>query len=54
MKPFHFTLESVYRLRQEAVDRANDVLAREMLELGENLTGHPGLPEQVTPNLAAN
>ena len=33
MKAFHFTLESVYRLRQEAVDRANDVLAREMLEL---------------------
>ena len=33
MKPFRFTLESVYRLRQEAVDRANDLLAREMLEL---------------------
>ena len=33
MKPFRFTLESVYRLRQEAVDRANDHLAREMLQL---------------------
>lgn len=33
MKPFRFTLESVYRLRQEAVDRANDHLARETLAL---------------------
>jgi len=33
MKPFRFTLESVYRLRHEAVDRANDLLARQMLEL---------------------
>ena len=33
MKPFRFTLESVHRLRQEAVDRANDILAREMLQL---------------------
>ena len=33
MKPFHFTLESVYRLRQDAVDRANDHLAHEMLQL---------------------
>lgn len=33
MKPFQFTLESVYRLRQEAVDRANDHLARETLLL---------------------
>jgi len=33
MRPFRFTLESVYHLRQEAVDRANDVLAREMLQL---------------------
>ena len=33
MKPFHFTLESVYRLRQEGVDRANDHLAHEMLQL---------------------
>ena len=32
-KPFRFTLESVYNLRQEAVDRANDHLAREMLQL---------------------
>ena len=33
MKPFRFTLESVYRLRQDAVDRANDHLAHEMLQL---------------------
>jgi len=33
IKPFRFTLESVYNLRQEAVDRANDHLAREMLQL---------------------
>ena len=33
MKPFRFTLESVYQLRQEAVDRANDHLAREALAL---------------------
>ena len=33
MKPFRFTLESVYRLRHEAVERSNDHLAREMLEL---------------------
>ena len=33
MKPFRFTLESVYRLRQETVDRANDHLARETLLL---------------------
>ncbi len=33
MKPFRFTLESVYRLRQEAVDRANDHLAHEILQL---------------------
>ena len=33
MKPFQFTLESVYRLRQETVDRANDHLARETLLL---------------------
>ena len=33
IKPFRFTLESVYNLRQEAVDRANDDLAREMLQL---------------------
>ena len=33
IKPFRFTLESVYNLRREAVDRANDHLAREMLEL---------------------
>jgi len=33
MKPFRFTLESVHRLRQEAVDRANDHLARETLAL---------------------
>jgi len=33
MKPFRFTLEGVYRLRHEAVDRANDLLARQMLEL---------------------
>ena len=33
IKPFRFTLESVYNLRQEAVGRANDHLAREMLQL---------------------
>ena len=33
MKPFRFTLESVYQLRQEAVDRANDHLAREAVAL---------------------
>ena len=33
IKPFRFTLESVHNLRQEAVDRANDHLAREMLQL---------------------
>ena len=38
----------------DAVLPAMSAKAREMLELGENLTGHPGLPEQVTPNLAAN
>ena len=38
----------------DAVLPAMSAKAREMLELGENLTGHPGLPENVTPNLAAN
>ena len=38
----------------DAVLPAMSAKAREMLELGENLTGHPGLPEQVTPNLAAH
>ena len=38
----------------DAVLPAMSAKAREMLELGENLTGHPGLQEQVTPNLAAN
>jgi len=38
----------------DAVLPAMSAKAREMLDLGENLTGHPGLPEQVTPNLAAN
>ena len=38
----------------DAVLPAMSAKAREMLELGENLTGHPGLPEHVTPNLAAN
>ena len=33
MKPFRVTLGSVYRLRQDAVDRANDHLAHEMLQL---------------------
>ncbi|MCH9018257.1 MAG: hypothetical protein IIB89_10925, partial [Chloroflexi bacterium] len=28
--------------------------AREMQDMGENLTGHPGLPEEVTPNLVPN
>ena len=38
----------------DAVLPAMAAKAREMLDLGEKLTGHPGLPEQVTPNLAAN
>ena len=38
----------------DAVLPAMSAKAREMLELGETLTGHPGLPENVTPNLAAN
>ena len=38
----------------DAVLPAMSAKAREMLELGENLTGHPGLPEHPTPNLAAN
>ncbi|GEM_PF-1335497 len=33
LKPFHFTLESVRKLRQEAVDRAKDQMAQEMLQL---------------------
>jgi len=28
--------------------------AREMLSQGEALTGHPGLPVDVTPNLVPN
>ena len=28
--------------------------AREMQDMGEKLTGHPGLPEEVTPNLVPN
>jgi hypothetical protein len=28
--------------------------AREMLALGESLTGHPGLPADVTPNMVPN
>ena len=28
--------------------------AREMMDLGESLTGYPGLPEEVTPNLVPN
>ncbi|MCI0899202.1 MAG: hypothetical protein J4O11_12985, partial [Chloroflexi bacterium] len=28
--------------------------AREMQDMGENLTGHPGLPEEVTPNVVPN
>ena len=44
-------------LDQDMIDAVLPAMAskaREMLDLGEKLTGHPGLPEQVTPNLAAN
>ena len=47
IKPFRFTLESVYNLRQEAVDRANDHLAREMLQLNRE-------QQNVEPNRSAN
>ena len=42
------------------LDRIESILpemkkkAREMMDLGESLTGHPGLPEEVTPNLVTN
>jgi hypothetical protein len=38
----------------DAVLPAMSKRAREMLDLGESLTGHPGLPEEVTPNLVTN
>jgi len=38
----------------DAVLPAMSAKAREMLDLGEKLTGHPGLPEEPTPNLAGN
>ncbi len=38
----------------EAVLPAMSAKAREMLDLGEKLTGHPGLPVDPTPNLVAN
>ena len=42
------------------IDKIESVLpamkkrAREMQAMGEELTGHPGLPEEVTPNLVPN
>ncbi len=44
-------------LDQDMIDAVLPALttkAREMLALGESLTGHPGLPADVTPNLVAN
>ena len=38
----------------DAVLPAMSAKAREMLDLGEKLTGHPGLPEEPTPNMAGN
>jgi hypothetical protein len=38
----------------DAVLPAMTAKAREMLDIGEKLTGHPGLPEEVTPNLVPN
>ena len=42
------------------LDKINSILpkvkdkAQEMMALGESLTGHPGLPAEVTPNLVTN
>jgi hypothetical protein len=44
-------------LDQDMIDAVLPALtkrAREMLDLGETLTGHPGLPADVTPNLVPN
>ena len=44
-------------LDQDMIDAVLPALttkAREMLALGESLTGHPGLPADVTPNLVTN
>ena len=44
-------------LDQDMIDAVLPALtqkAREMLDLGESLTGHPGLPLDPTPNLAPN
>ena len=38
----------------DAVLPAMTAKAREMLAEGEALTGHPGLPVDVTPNLVSN
>ena len=38
----------------DAVLPALTTKAREMLALGESLTGHPGLPADVTPNLVTD
>ena len=35
MKPFRFSLDSVLRLREEAVERAKDQLAVEMVQLNQ-------------------
>ena len=47
IKPFRFTLESVYNLRQEAVDRANDHLAREMLQLNREQQNVEQIDQQI-------
>ena len=36
--PFQFSLESVLRLREEAVERAKDQLAVEMLQMNQVVT----------------
>jgi hypothetical protein len=44
-------------LDQDMIDAVLPALttkAREMLALGESLTGHPGLPADVTPNLVTD
>jgi hypothetical protein len=38
----------------DAILPAMTTKAREMLALGESITGHPGLPAEVTPNLVTN
>ena len=49
IKPFRFTLESVYNLRQEAVDRANDHLAREMLQLNREQQNVEQIDQRIEP-----